>query len=91
MIVHLETLIGREVVDADGRRAGRIEEARARQSGKELVITEFLLAHGRLERTSFLLHQLLAHVSPKSIRVPWEKLDLSDPRKPRLTCRVDEL
>jgi hypothetical protein len=24
-------------------------------------------------------------------RVPWDKLDLSDPVRPRLTCKVEEL
>ena len=38
-----------------------------------------------------ILHLLGAHKLGSSLRVPWDKLDLSDPEKPRLLCSVDEL
>ncbi len=86
MIVHLELLIGREVLDADGKRAGRIEEVHANEKGE---ITEWVLATGRLHISDlivFVLHQLGAQKSSwkHSRRVPWQELDLSDPQRPRL-------
>lgn len=86
MIVHLELLIGREVLAADGGHAGRIEEVHANEAGE---VTEWVLATGRLHVSDwivFLLHQLGAQKSSwtHARRVPWQELDLSDPERPRL-------
>jgi sporulation protein YlmC with PRC-barrel domain len=81
--VKLELLIGRKVVDANGKPAGRIEEIIAERDGDELVVTEYhLSAYGFLERLG--IRTLLRLAVPKPERVPWERMDLSDPEKPRL-------
>ena len=95
MIAHLELLVGREVVDANGEHAGRIEEAHAEADG---TITEFVLARGnRPHRVSvadlfaYVLHWAGAQKRGGSVHVPWDKLDLSDVHRPRLTCPVRDL
>ncbi len=97
--VKLELLLGRRVVDVDGVRVGRIEEVLAEREGDELLVTEFHVGtYGLLERLSIfhigtgLLRYLGGHaMSAKPHRIPWEKIDLSDPEHPRLTCSIAEL
>jgi hypothetical protein len=92
MNIHLEQLLGRNVVDANGKHVGRIEEAIAEKRDGEWIVTTFLVGRfGIAERFSvhhfgtFLLRLFGAHsVSPKADRIPCEKLDLSDPEQPRL-------
>ena len=97
--VRLELLLGRQVVDADGVRIGRIEEVLAERAGDELLVTEYLIgSYGLFKRLSIfhigvgLLRYLggRAH-SAKPHRIPWEKLDLTDEQHPRLTCTIDAL
>lgn len=97
--IHLELLLGRRVVDAEGRHAGRLEEMRAELRADEWVITEFLVGRAALvERLSawkigMSLLRLLGSRkgAAAGYRVPWDKLDLSDPARPRLSCLCDEL
>ena len=88
--INVELLIGCKVCDADGRAIGRVEEILAIEKGDELVVSEVHVGtYGLVERLSAyhvgvgLLRLLGArgHVrDPK--RIPWQELDLSDPRKP---------
>jgi sporulation protein YlmC with PRC-barrel domain len=97
--VKLELLLGRRVVDANGERIGRIEEVLADRHGDELLVTHYLVGrYGLFERFSIyhvgtgLLRYLGGQAqSARPHRIPWEKLDLSDPEKPRLTCSIEEL
>jgi sporulation protein YlmC with PRC-barrel domain len=90
--VRLELLIGRKVLDPDGRKVGRIEEAIAIRDGRDLVITEYHLGSAALvERLSVAGKMLGFHPFRGGYRVPWDQLDLSDPMKPRLKCPVEEL
>lgn len=96
--LRLELLLGKCVFDAVGDRVGRIEEMRAEQQNDEWVILEYLVGIAAIvERLSAwnlgtgLLHLLGARKIHKSYRIPWDKLDLSDPDRPRLTCTVDQL
>src|SRR5689334_10229424 len=83
--VHLEQLLGREVHDSAGVRAGRIEEVHAERSGNRCQVTEYVLGEaGLVERLSIptlstaLLHFLGARkrrASPRAIRVPWRQMD----------------
>ena len=90
--LHLELLLGREVLDANGEKVGRIEEAIAQKIDGEWVVTEFLCGRfGAMERFSIhhlgnaLVHMLGATgTSPKAQRIKWSDLDLSDPEHPRL-------
>jgi hypothetical protein len=97
--VHVERLIGKRVHDRDGRRVGRIEEVKAEVcDGGACRVTEFQLGSRalwkRLDITSFalaILHALGADKYPATHRVPWDQMDLSDPDRPRLKCRAEDL
>ena len=83
--VHLELLLGMEVLSREGRRVGRIEEIRA----EDREITEFLIGEGALiERLSAMG---LFHWKKKGYRVRWDQIDWADMDRPRLTCRVSDL
>ncbi|WP_114949027.1 hypothetical protein [Microvirga calopogonii] len=96
--VHLELLIGRRVLARDGRSIGRLEEVCAEPQGADLLVTEYLVgSYAVLERLSAwsigrtLLRFFGATGQRGEYRVPWDKLDLSDPRHPRLLCEVGDL
>ena len=90
MKVHLEDVVGAKVVDRDGKSAGRITAVRAHRDGKACVIDEWHLgAAGLLERLGIGLFGLPMRSEP--LRVPWQELDLSDPKRPRLRCSIEEL
>jgi hypothetical protein len=96
--LHLELLLGKSVFDTMNNPIGRIEEVRAEQQGDEWVIREYLVGVVAIfERLSAwnlgagLMHLLGARNLHQGYRVPWDKLDLSDPGQPRLLCTLDEL
>jgi len=92
--VRVELLLGRNVVDRNGRSVGRIEEIQARQEGDRCLVEEFHLGpHALLERLSalplvrHLLHGL-GRKPHRPLRVGWQAMDLSDPRRPRLRAAI---
>jgi sporulation protein YlmC with PRC-barrel domain len=96
--VALHLLIGRNVVDSGGKKAGRLEEVKARVEDGRCVVTKFLLGRGgMLERLSVpdvamsLLSRLGAPHPAGATEVPWEEMDLADPKHPRLRCTREEL
>lgn len=96
--IHLELLLDRCVLDGDGKSVGRIEEVRAERRGEHWVITEYHLGRRAfLERLCvrhlgfFFVAYFGAHKLPAGYVVPWDKLDLSDPDRPRLLCRKEDL
>ena len=96
--IHLELLLGKQVLDCTGKPVGRIEEVRAEQQGDEWVVKEYLLGTPAiLERLSAwriglaILRSFGARKIHGGHSVPWDKLDLTDPEHPRLNCTVDEL
>ena len=85
-LVRLQSLVGRRVYDADGKVVGRLEEVRAEMQGEELVVTEYQCGPAALlSRLGIRAMRLLGlgHREPK--RIPWDRLDLSDPEKPRMS------
>lgn len=97
--VHVELLIGRRVVDANGEGVGRIEEMLAEEKGDDLVVTEVLVGtYGLFQRLSIFhfgigflrLFGARSHTA-KPTTIPWNRIDLSDPEHPRLTCAKSEL
>jgi len=97
--VHVELLIGRRVVDANGRKVGRIEEFLAEEKSDGLVVTEVLVGtYGLFQRLS-IFHFGMGFLrlfgarggTAKPHEIPWHKIDLSDPEHPRLTCAREEL
>ena len=95
--VHIEMLLSKRVIDKDGKPAGRIEEARAEEQGGEWVVKEYHVGAAALfERLSAMslgnaVASLLGGKGTGGYKVPWDKLDLSNPDKPVLTCLRDEL
>lgn len=96
--INLELLLGKQVLDSTGQSIGRIEEVRAEQQGDEWVIQEYLIGSAALlERLSAwtlglsILRLLGARKLHGGYRVPWDKLDLTDPDRPRLCCGLQEL
>ncbi len=97
-LIHLEQLLGRKVIDSNGKSAGRIQEFVARRRDRHYVIEEVLLGRqGLLERLSVpafslaLLSFAGAGNHPASHRAEWEQLDVSDPSHPRLRCPASDL
>lgn len=88
MIVHLELIVGKELRDADGNRAGRIVEVHGEDEGKDFVISHYSVVSGWI---GFMMHELGFRKSRTKHRVAWDKVDLRDPLHPRLTCSVEEL
>jgi len=96
MEIRLERLLGTRVVDADGRDVGRIEEVHARQTSGDVVVTEFVLgAAGFVERLALgpILLGMLGRLyrGPDRYTVAREDVDLTDPERPRLRRRLEEL
>ncbi len=95
--VQLELLLGKLVVDPDGKRVGHIEEFHAEEDGDDCVIREFLVG-GRawLERLAVwgMARAMVRRIGAERVegyRVPWDQLDLRDPERPRLRCPVAAL
>lgn len=96
--IHLERLLGKKVYDRNGHKAGRIEEVRARVSADGCIVEAYLLGRaGLVARLSIpaLTQTLLGFAGAKGIRtsreVPWNQMDLTNPRRPKLRCTVEEL
>jgi sporulation protein YlmC with PRC-barrel domain len=95
--VRLEDFVGQPVCDADGRKIGHLHEARARPQGDELVVVDYLVGPaGWLERFSLAgvgraVLGIFGFAGTRGYVVPWHNLDLSEPGKPRCTCRAAEL
>ena len=100
--VALHHLIGRTVRDPDGRKVGRIEELRAEielhDKGNDYVVTEFHVgSFGAIETVAGvqfarqLLHRLGRFAPYNRHPIPWDRLDLTDPRSPRALDTVEQL
>ncbi|TIQ37058.1 MAG: hypothetical protein E5X48_06675 [Mesorhizobium sp.] len=96
--INLEHLAGRRVFSDRGRSIGYIEEIMAKQDGDDLVVTEFhvgiFAAFERLSASTVgtaLLDFFALRGRDGLYRIPWDKLDISDPTRPRLLCSEEEL
>jgi len=100
--VRLHHLVGRTVIDVDGRRIGRIEELLAEielhENGNEYVVREFhigafgvleALAGSRFARRA--MRNLGRLTRYRFYAVPWDQMDLSDPDHPRVNRPLREL
>jgi len=97
-VIHLERLLNKKVRDSTGRKAGRIEEVRARVSEQGCVVEAYLLGRaGLLSRLSIpdvtllLLNFAGTYGNRTDTTVPWDQMDLTDPRHPKLKCTLEEL
>jgi hypothetical protein len=91
--VRLETLLGKEVIDAQGRKVGRILSVTGVTEGPQCFVSEYLLGTGALlARLGIVTARLVGlrwNHGPK--RIPWQMMDLSDPDHPRLTVPREQL
>ena len=89
MDINVELLVGTKVYDVDGSKIGRIEEIRVERQEKALLVEAYLIG------ASALIERLSARTLVRPIRrllrsrhiysvyeVPWQALDLSDPKRP---------
>jgi len=91
--VHFELLLGRKVRDSEGKKAGRILAVSVAVEGDDCVVREYHLGTAALLTQLGLSAGRIAGlpIPAEPLRVPWEKMDLRDPGKPRLTCPLGEL
>ena len=93
--IAMDRLVGRRVRDAAGRSVGRIEELTCEielhQRGRDYVVREFRVGTcGPLDvlTGSVFVRELLRTLGRASgyrhFQVGWERMDLTDPARPRL-------
>jgi hypothetical protein len=90
-LLPLDRLVGRAVVDRDGRSAGRIQECQFDVRGREWVITAYVLGVGGLLERLNVGVKLVIGARIRGMLAPAPQMDISDPEHPRLTCRREEL
>ena len=89
--LRVDRLLGRKVLASNNQPVGRLEEFRVDTRGREQVITEYIIgAAGLLERLGVGVRLLFGWKVGGYI-ARWDQLDIRDPERPRLTCRLDEL
>jgi sporulation protein YlmC with PRC-barrel domain len=96
--IHAEHLLGRVVYDVDGRKVGRIEEIEVEQTTHGCYVDSFVLGYsGMLKRFSIwgigplFFPALVTKAEERARGIPWDKIDISNPKRPRLRCRRDQL
>lgn len=96
--VNIELILGKRVLAINGKAIGRLEEIHAELEKGECFVKEYRVgSYAVLERLAALsigreiLHLFGAKRRGGGYRVPWDKMDLTDPQKPRLLCSVQEL
>lgn len=93
--VALSDLLGRRVRDARGRTIGRIEELNAeivlQAHGNTYVVTSVSVGRfgpfDAIAAGSFvqqLARRLVRATGHQRFEIPWDRLDLTDPRRPRV-------
>jgi hypothetical protein len=89
--VYADALLGRRVLARNNRHVGRIEEMHAEQRGDYFDIVEFVIGSaGLLERLNVGVRRILGR-RRRGVVARWDQIDISDPKRPRLTCSVEEL
>jgi len=98
MEVNTELLIGAKVRDVDGRKIGRIEEIHVERDERSCLVDAYLIgASALIERLSAwtLVRPVVRFLHSSNVyslyRVPWQDMDLTDPRHPRLRIAKHEL
>jgi hypothetical protein len=97
MEVHLELLVGKKVLTLNNTSLGRLEEVHADVRGGRCYVEEYLVGtYALFDRLSALaVGRAILGIAGRWIRsgyrIPWDKLDLSDPHKPKLKCNVAQL
>ena len=95
--LNLELLLGKKVFARNGKSIGRLEEVCVELAPGECRVTEFLVGeYGVFSRLSAwsIARAVLGVFGPafrSGHRIPWNKIDLTNPERPTLTCSVSEL
>ena len=90
--VPMDRLVGMQVIDRDGRAAGRIHEFRVDVRGTDWVITDYVIGvAGLLERLGIGVKLLLGTNIERKVAAADQLIFDADLRHARLTCRADEL
>lgn len=89
--LRIDRLLGRQVLAANGRPAGRLEEFRAEMRDGRCVITGYVIgAAGLLERLGVGARSLFGLPSRGHV-ARWDQIDFTNIDRPRLTCPLGEL
>jgi hypothetical protein len=89
--LRVDRLLGHQVLAANGRPAGRLEEFRAEVRDGNCVITEYVIgAAGVIERLGVAAKGLFG-LAQRGYVARWDQIDFSNLEAPRLTCPVEEL
>jgi len=89
--VRLDQILGRSVITGTGRTIGRIEEFRTAVRGGERIVVEYALGGaGLMVRLGVGVRQVFGRAARGHI-ARWDQIDLTDPRRPRLLCSIEEL
>ncbi len=96
--LRIERLLSRVVRDRSGRVVGPIEEVRvADRDGATYVVEYHVGAYGFLQRLSGSpMRRALLHLFGRARKVgpyvvAWDRMDLTDPQRPRLHCDIGDL
>jgi hypothetical protein len=89
--IAVQTLLGKIVKDRNGKPVGRLEEIHTQAHGNEVVVKEYVLGpsglFARLALTGLRL-RLIPFLHPRKYfspqKISWDKMDISDPKHPRL-------
>ena len=92
-LIRIDLVNGSAVHDEDGRKIGRLHDARAERQGSDLVIVEYHLGPlALLARLGFSLLSVIGiRLRREPIRIPANRMDLSDPAHPRFLGKAAEL
>jgi len=84
---------GAMVHDLAGRRVGRIRDMKAEEREGELVVVEYLLGPAALiQRWGVSLLRLVGlGAAGEPVRIPWDRMDISDPERVTYLGHVEEL
>lgn len=89
--IAVDRLAGRRVFSVNNRRIGRLEEIRVDKRGRDLMVTEYVIGSAGLFERLGVAVKLLFGKRPGGYVARWDQLDISDPRRPRLRCALEEL
>jgi sporulation protein YlmC with PRC-barrel domain len=97
MQINIEQLLGTKVRDVDGANVGRIEEIRVERGDNALMVEAFCIgASAVIRRLSAwtLVRPIERALNSRHIysvyEIPWQDMDLSDPKRPTLrTAKAD--
>jgi sporulation protein YlmC with PRC-barrel domain len=95
--IHLELMLGKRVYALNGRNIGRLEEVCAEVHEGVATVEKFLVGtYAICERLSAweigrTIMGLLGSRIKSGYCVRWDQIDLSDPKRLKLTCQVSEL